>query len=100
MRNPYQTCQRFLRVTLRVGLGLRVTQEHSLPISAAELASARKEYKVWAKAQGPQNPLDGAWGTQIEYGFIRPNVPWFASLKDFDRIIALHAIADKFCRAE
>lgn len=101
MRNSdslYRTCQRFLRIALRVGRGRNAPkQEYSLPINEADLEAARKGYRVWAKGQGAQNPLDGAWGTQIEYGFIRPNVPWFAQLKDFDRIIALHAIADRFC---
>lgn len=99
--NLYQTCPKFLRVSLRVGKGRNAkTQEYSLPISAGDLKAARKGYKTWAKARGPQNPLDGAWGGQIEHGFIRPNVPWFSELKDFDRIIALHAIADTFCEYE
>lgn len=87
-----------VRFTLKVGRSRKQEQDHSLPVSEADLLDARKRFRAWDKARGPQNPLDGAWGTQIEYGFIRPNVQWFAGLKDFDRIIALHAIADRSCR--
>ena len=83
-------------VALRVGGGKKEL-EYSLPISADDLMSARAAFKTWMKGR-KFSPLDGAWGVQVEHGFIRPNLPWYSKLKDFDRIIALHAIADKHCR--
>jgi hypothetical protein len=83
-------------VALRVR-GEKRELEYSLPVSADDLLSARAAFKKWMKSR-TFNPLDGAWGVQVEYGFVRPQVPWYSKLKDFDRIIAMHAIADKTCR--
>lgn len=83
-------------VALRVR-GERREIEYSLSVSADDLMSARAAFKVWNKGR-VYSPLDGAWGVQVEYDFIRPKIAWYAKLKDFDRIIALHAITGRTCR--
>ena len=85
-----------LRIALRLR-GSRKEIEYSLPVTEEDLTAARKACRKWMKTQ-TFNPLDGAWGVQVEYGFIRPNVLWYAKLKDLDRLIALHAIADRHCK--
>lgn len=85
-----------IRISMRIG-GRRDELEYVLPITEADLWAARRGCAAWMRAN-PMSPLDGAWGVQIETGFIRPSVPWYKGLSDFDRIIALHAIADKYCR--
>lgn len=85
-----------IRVSLKVQ-NSKEEMEYALPISEVDLLAARKACAVWLKGR-KFNPFDGAWGVQMEHDFIRPNVPWFGKLSDFDRIIALHAIADRKCR--
>lgn len=85
-----------INVALRVGKSKREL-EYSLPVSEVDLDNARAGCKAWMK-MNPMNPLDGAWGVQLEHGFIYKSVQWYSKLRDFDRIIALHAIADKHCR--
>ena len=68
--------------------------EYSLPtVSREQLDAARKGCEAWLAAN-PHDPLKGAFGIQVEYGFIYKEVPWYAKLSDFDRLIAFHAIAD------
>lgn len=68
--------------------------DYSLPsVSREQMEEARKGCAAWLSAN-PHDELRGAWGIHVEYGFIYKQVPWYAGLGDFDRMIALHAIAD------
>ncbi len=88
------------RPMIRVGLRFRNSKdeiEYLLPITEPQLVEAREGCRAWLEAN-PHNPLEGAWGVHVEELYIRRHVLWFCKLDDFDRLIALHAIADKHCK--